>query len=249
MATRAEFPLPTATRANACLRVVVVSPVRLLREGLAEMLRQRPRVEAVLGVAAPGDVASVRESFQPNLVLVDVIASEGLDAVRRLGAMSSGIQVLAFGAPDRDDDVLAYAEAGLAGYIPRDASTEELFDAVDRAVNGELLCSPRAAGLMYRRLCALAERNHVDDGVQPLTVREREIVQWIDAGLSNKAIARELRIGLSTVKNHVHRILEKLSVTRRGEAAARIRGLLAQPQSRMPSRAPYRDLGSQDPSL
>jgi DNA-binding NarL/FixJ family response regulator len=80
---------------------------------------------------------------------------------------------------------------------------------------------------MFRRLAALAgSREVVADDAQ-LTSRERQILKFVDEGLSNKEIAHRLQIGVSTVKNHVHRILEKLHVSRRGEAAARLRRTVA----------------------
>ncbi len=86
-----------------------------------------------------------------------------------------------------------------------------------------MLCTPRIAALLLRRVAeAAAPRS---SGLERLTPRETEIVDLIEQGLSNKQIARRLSIELATVKNHVHNILEKLEVARRGEAVARVRAL------------------------
>src|SRR5881296_1366294 len=89
---------------------------------------------------------------------------------------------------------------------------------------GVAICSPRVAACLLRRVAALAAGHGGDLPRAQLTNREREIVRLIDNGLSNKEIARALGIEVATVKNHVHNILEKLQVHRRGEAAARVRG-------------------------
>jgi DNA-binding NarL/FixJ family response regulator len=95
--------------------------------------------------------------------------------------------------------------------------------AVHRAVRGELLCSPRTAALLFNRMAVLSPNRGIAAGDNMLTRREHEIITLVERGLSNKEIARLLRIGNATVKNHVHSILTKLQVRRRGEAAAQIR--------------------------
>jgi DNA-binding NarL/FixJ family response regulator len=121
--------------------------------------------------------------------------------------------------------ILACAEAGASGYVPHDASLEELLTVVQAVAQGELLCSPRMAASLFRRLAALASagtgRDHQVVGT--LTDREREITLLLERQLSNKDIARTLHIEVATVKNHVHNILHKLGVATRTEAAARLR--------------------------
>jgi DNA-binding NarL/FixJ family response regulator len=90
---------------------------------------------------------------------------------------------------------------------------------------GEFLCSPGTAATLLRRVAALAAERHTADNGARLTPREQQVVRLIDEGLSNKEIARRLSIEVRTVKNHVHSILEKLQVRRRGEAAARMRAV------------------------
>jgi DNA-binding NarL/FixJ family response regulator len=125
--------------------------------------------------------------------------------------------------PDQEDTLLEWAEAGVAGLVPREASFEDLLCTVGHAVRGEFRCSPRFAGRLLQRLAQPRLAAHPPERLSSLTARETEIIRLIDQGLSNKAIAVELGIELATVKNHVHNLLEKLHVHRRAEAAARIR--------------------------
>jgi DNA-binding NarL/FixJ family response regulator len=206
-------------------RLLVVSSVRLLRDGLVTILGQREGIEAAHPVADVDLALDALESFQPTLILVDVSSRDNLQAARRLASEAAGIPLLGFAAREEEHDMLAYAQTGLTGFVLREASVDELFDAIDRAVHGEFLCPPRLAAALFRQLAALAGISRADSDPLSLTGREREIVRFIDEGWSNKEIARHLSIELSTVKNHVHNILEKLQVTRRGEAAARVRNL------------------------
>jgi DNA-binding NarL/FixJ family response regulator len=101
----------------------------------------------------------------------------------------------------------------VAGFVGLDGSIADVVAAVQSAIRGELECSPRTAGMLLRRVSAAST-------LDELTRREREIMRLMTDGLSNKQIARALDIRVATVKNHVHSILGKLGVQRRGEVAA-----------------------------
>lgn len=208
---------------SAAMRILIVCSVRLLRDGLQSLFEVRPRVASVCGVATSDEALSKLRTYDASLILIDLTSPDRLDLARHLSTITPRLQVLGFAASEREHDVLAYAEAGITAFVSSDASHEELLEAIDRAARGELLCSPHVAGTLFRRVAALAGVRQSDSALSSLTGREREVVHFIDEGLSNKEIARSLRIGVSTVKNHVHRILEKLQVRRRGEAAARLR--------------------------
>ena len=212
-----ELPRPIGRR------LLIVSVVRLLRDGLVPMLEQRPNVHRVLAVANSEAALLALSHFEPTLILLDVSSQDGLLAGRRIADAAHGVQILGFAGPTKGHDVLAYARAGFTGFVPCDASMDDLFDAIERAGRGELLCSATVAATLFRQLAALARKTRAEPALDQLTGRQREIVRLIDSGLSNKEIARHLSIEVSTVKNHVHNLLEKLNVRRRGEAAARVR--------------------------
>jgi DNA-binding NarL/FixJ family response regulator len=118
-----------------------------------------------------------------------------------------------------ETDVLTCAEIGISGYVTRDGSLCDVVSAITAAVRGEVRCSPKIAGLLFRRVAALSteRRGHSAGG---LTARETQIVRLLQEGLSNKMISRSLGIECATVKNHVHSILGKLGVHRRADAVS-----------------------------
>jgi two-component system nitrate/nitrite response regulator NarL len=203
--------------------VFVLAGVRLYREGIASALAQDDRFR-VVGAAADGGaaLAQLGESA-PDVVLVEAGRAEAPALVRAVRARAPEATVVALGIAEEEADVLPLAEAGIAGWITRDASVDDLRETVASAAAGEVRCSPRMAATLLRRLAWLAEDRRRRQATGGLTRRQREIVALIDEGLSNKEIAGRLSIELATVKNHVHNILEKLQVSRRGEAAAVVR--------------------------
>ncbi|NIE58657.1 MULTISPECIES: response regulator transcription factor [unclassified Burkholderia] len=202
-------------------RVFILSDVRLYREGLALLLSGNESVELV-GAGPSSTALGALVENRAEVVLLDAALLICQGWVRRVCA-NDGMKVVVFALSEMDQDVIACAEAGIAAYVERDGTAEELVDAVCRAVRGEFLCSARVAGLLFRRVSVLsAERARTADG-SVLTRREREIVPLIERCMSNKEIARHLDVGTATVKNHIHNMLNKLQVRRRNEIPARAR--------------------------
>jgi DNA-binding NarL/FixJ family response regulator len=205
------------------IRIAVVAEVRLYREGLADMLRGEPGIDVVATASGADDAVRALRDLEPAVVLIDMAIPDNVWLIRALVAAAPGTRVVALAVPEIEREVLACAEAGVAGYVTRDGSIEDVVAAVESAARGELLCSPRMAATLFQRVATLALEQSPADIESRLTTRELEILNLIDQGLSNKEIARRLTIELSTVKNHVHHILDKLNVSRRSEAAARVR--------------------------
>jgi two-component system, NarL family, nitrate/nitrite response regulator NarL len=113
---------------------------------------------------------------------------------------------------------LSCAQIGIAGYVTRDGSVEDVVAAIKAAARGDVHCSPRIAGSLFRRIAAMSADRSRRSGSGALTARETQILKLIQEGMSNKMISRTLGIGLATVKNHVHNILLKLGIQRRAEA-------------------------------
>lgn len=203
-------------------RVVVLSDIRLYREGLSAFIAGT-NLELVGTACSRAAGLALAAEVNPDVVLLDMVMPESLETVRDLGASLPGAHVVALTVPVVEGDVVACAEAGVAGYVTRDGSLDDLLAAIDGTSRGEVVCSALVTGVLLRRVAALAATQVPRRPEGVLTSRERAVAALIDEGLSNKQIAQRLSIEVATVKNHVHNILEKLQVDRRGEAVARLR--------------------------
>lgn len=204
-------------------RVFIVAEIRLYREGLADAIGSAAGIE-VVGTAANG-LSELDEmaAASPHVVLLELASPNGLQAVRAISRRIRDAVAVVLAVTDTEEDLIACAEAGVVGFVTREQSLDDVTSVVRSAARGEVSCPPRVAGALLRRLALLAEQKGPMSRAMQLTAREMEIAVLIEQGRSNKEIARTLFIELPTVKTHVHRILEKLGVQRRGQAAAQVR--------------------------
>jgi DNA-binding NarL/FixJ family response regulator len=214
--------------------VAVMSEDRMLREVLEASLAAREGLQ-VLAEGPEGngavDVVVIDAGFNPVSAL-----ARTWEAPERW----PGAKVIAVGFEREDETLLDFIEAGAGGYVLKGSSPEDLVAVIRAAQQGLVTCSPRVIASVLERISALSRR--VDPApppsdLEPLTVREREILGLLATGLGNKEVGRRLRITVQTVKNHVHRILEKLQVHRRRDAVrlAYDVGILAEPREIPPS--------------
>jgi two-component system nitrate/nitrite response regulator NarL len=199
-------------------KVYVVSEVRLYREGLTDCLARQGELD-VVGAGSCRDALGQIASLRPEVLLLDLTADNGLTLPRRALLLVPTLRVVAVAVAEVEANVLACAEAGICGYVPQEGSVEDVVAAIMRAVNGELACPPRIAAALFSRLATLSTGPAAAPCDAGLTPREREIAALVARGLPNKEIARHLRLGPATIKNHVHNILQKLNLQRRGEIA------------------------------
>lgn len=183
------------------IRVVVASEVRLYRDALQRVLSGAAGV-AVVGIASSvGEVIKQACRMIPAVVVVDLAMVEGFSVAQPIVRASQSGGVVVLGIPEISAEVIACLPSAILGYVSRDGSAAVLLDAIRAAGRG-----------------APAMEIHGSVSIDGLTGREMEILRLMQQGVSNKTISRELGIELSTVKNHVHSILAKLGVHRRGEA-------------------------------
>lgn len=201
------------------IRVLVVSHVRLYREGIAAALDRRDTI-AVVGAESSVPDAMTRLARDPvRVVVIDMALNGSVAALRAIAAAHPHVKVIALAIDEHVTDIPAYAEAGLAGYVPCDATIDDLARTIELVDRDEMQCSPRVTGALFRRIAALASGAKPAAPITTLSQREQEVLVLIQRGLSNKEIATHLTIELTTVKNHVHSVLRKLQVGTREEAA------------------------------
>ena len=203
--------------------VYVITENRCYRDGLEQALRLSGRVQVVGTAAHPADALPEVVTLRPGVALLD-LSTDGPAWVWELGAAAPETRVLALGLGEAEQEVVAWAEAGVAGYVGREACLDELLEAIEGAVRGEAHCSGGMGAILLRRIVrGPFSQEPMFDRERRLTSREGEIVRLVAKGLSNQQIARSLCIALPTVKNHMHNILEKLGVHRRFDAVREIR--------------------------
>jgi two-component system, NarL family, nitrate/nitrite response regulator NarL len=209
-------------------RVLICSPVRLYREGLADVLSRTDGMSVVDVASTEAECLDAARRLAPGVTLLDLMTGGSLDTIRTLASEVPATQVVALAVPEREAEVINCIEAGASAFLTREQSLKDLLEAVDSVSRGEVRLTPRHGAMLVRRINALAgrppsaaARPHVH-----LTRRQHEILALLGEGLSNKQIAARLCIELPTVKNHVHSILEKLAVGRRSEAVAWLHGQL-----------------------
>jgi two-component system, NarL family, nitrate/nitrite response regulator NarL len=204
---------------SSTTRILIVSGIRLYRDGLTQVLACVDSL-TVVGQQADREAAlACLPDMAPDVVLLDMSTPESHALASEVRASAPSIRIVALGIGESEAEVLACAEAGIAGYVTPDESVDELVATVKSVVRGELRCSARVAGSLLRRVAALAAERDPALPELRLTDREFEIVTLLEQRFSNKEIAVHLGIEVATVKNHVHNLLEKLNVHRRADAA------------------------------
>jgi DNA-binding NarL/FixJ family response regulator len=209
------------------ITVLLVIEVRLIGNLFASVLEDEPDMEVAGCVSTQQDVLGVIQAQKVDVILVsaELPDQNALELTRMIVECSPLTKVLVVGLSEENQhSTLRYIEAGAAGYILKDSSLKELTDMIRLARQGEARVSTRMAGAMMERLFRLARmfsavEHKIDEDVR-LTSRELEVLQFISEGLTNQEIAARLVVEVGTVKNHVHRILEKLNVSSRQEAAS-----------------------------
>jgi two-component system, NarL family, nitrate/nitrite response regulator NarL len=200
------------------IRILIVCEIRLYREGLALLVDTHDGVQSVAEVADVARALGAIAQLRPDVVLLDGAMPDSIEHVRAIGGADPDARVVVLGASERESEVIGYAEAGVSGYVTRDANATTLCNTVRAVARGETLCTPQIAATLLRRISVLAMQRAAADFTR-LTTREREVVALVNRGLTNREIADQLYIEAATVKNHVHRILGKLEVHRRSDIA------------------------------
>lgn len=200
---------------GAPIRLLIVDDHSVVREGLRAFLRLQDGIAVVGEAAGPDEAVRVAVESHPDVVLLDLVmpAGDGIGAIRRLLDAVPGVRVLVLTSFADDAQIFAATAAGAAGYLLKDVDPQALADGIREVHAGRPALHPSVAARLMRR-GGTAPRGRPD-----ITVREREVLRLVVEGLANKQIAQRLGIGEKTVKTHVSRLLAKLGVADRTQAA------------------------------
>ncbi|MER0446658.1 response regulator transcription factor [Streptomyces sp. Edi4] len=206
------------------IKVLIVDDQMMVREGFSVLLGAQPDIE-VVGEAVDGReaVAQVR-ALRPDVVLMDIRmpGMNGIEATREIVAADGSSKVLVLTTFDLDEYVYQALRAGASGFLLKDASARQLADGVRVVASGEALLAPSVTRRLINEFARVlpAQRASSPTGeVEELTDRETEVLVLIAGGLSNQEIAERLVVAESTIKTHVSRVLVKLGLRDRTQAA------------------------------
>jgi len=202
------------------IKIVLVDDQNLCRSGLSELLANCYGF-AVLGATGSIDGLRVLLHEQPDLLIMDLRMKplDGLSMLEQIRREGCSIPAVILTMSDSEADLTNAIRAGVRGYLLKDMAPEDVVDAIRRVVAGELVVAPTMTIKMIEMLRGDQRGQEPKNSLKLLTEREREILQLLSRGESNKAIAQTLAISYDTVKQHVRHILNKLNLSSRVKAA------------------------------
>ncbi|MEX1259187.1 MAG: response regulator transcription factor [Gemmatimonadota bacterium] len=207
------------------IRIAIVEDNRLVRDGVSLKLNEQPDL-TVSYSAANGDIEGLREAA-PQVLLLDV-GLEGDDSVQlaeRIRSELPGTRVIVMDLLPVHEDLVEFINAGVSGFILKDATLEELLTTIRSVAGGQTILPPEMTTTLFAQVVeeAVARGLVGVSEATALTPRERNVVGLIGEGLSNKAIAKALEISPHTVKSHVRNVMDKLALRTRLQIAAYLR--------------------------
>ena len=208
--TTQPTPHPTAAR-----RVVVVDDHAMFRSGVRHDIGARVQIVGE-GEDVPTAVAAILAAL-PDVVLLDVHlpGGGGAEVLKQVLAVEPEIRFLALSVSDAAEDVIGVIRAGARGYVTKSISADELVEAIGRVAEGDAVFSPRLAGFVLDAFSGSIDVASIDEDLDRLSQREREVLRLIARGYAYKEIARELFISIKTVETHVSSVLRKLQLSNR----------------------------------
>jgi len=203
------------------ITVAIVDDNRLVREALAAMLGRLPDVQVVAAASAN---AEVLDPAPPDVLLLDAGLGDedSLSVAAAITKRRSGTKVVIMDLMPTNEDIVQFVNAGVAGFVLKDATFDEFVATIRAVAAGDKVLPPRMTETLFSQIALGGDgrgRERVLEDVR-MTRREREVIELIGEGLSNKEIAQRLNIAAHTVKSHVRNVMEKLALHTRLQIAA-----------------------------
>ncbi len=192
---------------NEQYKILLIDDHPLMRQGIRQIIELETDF-SVVGEASNGtDGVKLAIELEPDLIILDLNMKgiSGLDTLRSLRAQGVDARIVVLTVSDEQSDIFALMDAGVDGYLLKDSDTADLIDNIQKAAKGEVVLSESVRS-------HILNRRPEADPLAVLTDRERDVLQWIATGMSNKQIAAQLFISEETVKVHIRNLLRKLNV-------------------------------------
>ncbi|MGD9100366.1 MAG: response regulator transcription factor [Anaerolineae bacterium] len=203
-------------------RILLVDDHVLFRKGMSRLIDSQPDLEVVAEAEDGFQAVQYARRFKPDLILMDIHMPEcdGHEATRLIVNDWPEAQIVMLTVSDDDQDLFTAVRNGAIGYLVKKIEPEELFSRLRGVAQGEAPISRVMAGRILREFARVGTEGPPPDSTRSLTPREREVLQLVTKGMTNKEIGVQLHIAENTVKNHLRNILEKLHLQNRAQAAA-----------------------------
>jgi DNA-binding NarL/FixJ family response regulator len=206
------------------IKIAVVDDHPLFREGVMRSLSDIPEFEMVGEGGSRDDALQIVRDICPDVMLMDIsMPGNGLEAIREALDHCSELKIVMLTVSESSEDISKALRLGAKGYVLKGVGSRGLADVVRTVAAGESYVSPALSARLIAGLSNLPDPEEKADPLAELTEREQEVLHLVASGLSNKRVARELDLHEKTVKHHMTRILSKLKVTNRTEAALALR--------------------------
>jgi DNA-binding NarL/FixJ family response regulator len=206
------------------LRLLLIEDNRLLREGLTVMLRKQQDMNVVETVGNGENILAIMKKQKPDLLLLDLglRSRSSLNLVKLVKKSSPGTKIIVMDLIPLQADVLEFVQAGVSGFILKDATVNDFLKTIRSVAKGAQILPPNLTGSLFSQIVERAVNGSRFSGIIDsvrMTKREKQVIELISEGYTNKEIAQELHLSTYTVKSHVHNILEKLAISTRVQIA------------------------------
>jgi two-component system nitrate/nitrite response regulator NarL len=206
------------------IRILLIEDNKLLRDGIASMLKKQPDMHVVASVGNGENILVMMGRVKPNIILLDLglRSQNSLQIVKLSKANFSETKIIVMDLIPLQADVFEFVEAGVSGFILKDASIAEFLKTIRSVNQGTKVLPSHLTGSLFSQIVEHAihgSKPSVIDESTRMTKREKQIIELIADGDTNKEIAQKLHLSTYTVKSHVHNILEKLALNTRVQIA------------------------------
>jgi DNA-binding NarL/FixJ family response regulator len=206
------------------IKILLIEDNRLLREGISALLKKQPDMNVVSTVGNGENILTLVGKFKPNIVLLDLGLrnQNSLQVVKLIKANFQNTKIIVMDLIPLQTDVFEFVQAGVSGFMLKDISVAEFLKTIRSVFEGAQVLPPHLTGSLFTQIVEHAINGLapwiINDSVQ-MTKRERQVIELIADGSTNKEIAQKLNLSTYTIKSHVHNILEKLALNTRVQIA------------------------------
>jgi two-component system response regulator DegU len=206
------------------IKLLVIEDNRLLREGITAMIKEQPDLKVVAALGTSENILKKINTLKPNVTLLDLglRSQNSLQVVKSVKKNFSGVKIIVMDLVPVQEEVFEFVQAGVSGFILKDATVDDFLRTIRSVAGGNKVLPPHLTGSLFSQIVEHAvsgpKKSSLIKSVR-MTKREKQVIELIADGLTNKEIAQKLHLSTYTVKSHVHNILEKLALHTRVQIA------------------------------